>query len=81
MVEAKLKVMGVALRMAGGYFYVDRGGNGNGNVVDVRRLPCFGMSGLDARCFDDDSGGGPSRMAGHAMMMSYVSGGVIQQDK
>ena len=25
--------------------------------------------------------GGPSRMAGHAMMMSYVSGGVIQQDK
>ena len=45
MVEAKLKVMGVALRMAGGYFYVDRGGTGSGNVVDVRRLPCFGMSG------------------------------------
>ena len=43
MVEAKRKVMEVASRMAGGYFYVDRGGNGNGNgnVVDVRRLPCF----------------------------------------
>jgi len=45
MVEAKRKVMEVALRMAGGYFYVDRGGNGSENVVDVRRLPCFGMSG------------------------------------
>ena len=31
---------------------------------------------VDARCFDEGSDGGPSRMAGHAMMMSYVSGGV-----
>jgi hypothetical protein len=40
--------MEVALRMVGGYFYVDR--VGNGNVVAVRRLPCFGMSGVEYRC-------------------------------
>ena len=39
-----------ASRMVEGYFYVDRGGNGNGNVVAVRRLPCFGMSGFGCRC-------------------------------
>ena len=47
------KVMEVASRMVEVYFCVDRGGNGNGNVVAVRRVPCFGMSGVDARCFDD----------------------------
>ena len=44
------KVMEEASRMVGVYFYVDRVGNGNGNVVAVRRLPCFGMSGVGCRC-------------------------------
>jgi hypothetical protein len=36
---------------------------------------------LDARCFGDSGDGGPSRMAGHAMMMSYVSGGCPQESE
>ena len=44
------RVMEVASRMVGVYFYVDRVGNGSGNVVAVRRLPCFGTSGVGYRC-------------------------------
>jgi hypothetical protein len=65
------KVMEVASRMVAVYYYVDRGGNGsgNGNVVAVRRLPCFGMSGYRCSMFlMIGGGGGPSRMAGHAMI-------------
>jgi hypothetical protein len=67
------KVMEEASRMVGGYFYVDRGGNGNGNVVAVRRLPCFWNVGcrvsmLDILMMMIGGGDGPSRMAGHAMI-------------